>query len=148
MKIYRPNVSVIAKKDNLYLIVKKPRKLDSWQFPQGGVEENESFIDAAKREFIEEIGTNKINFLSQSKYTYKYKFDTDNIRYYDKPYVGQIINFFYAEFIGKDTDINLQTEELCSYKWVTIPQLREYFLRKEYLNICYKVIKEFPIHSS
>lgn len=43
----------------LYLLAKKARKQHAWQFPQGGVEEGEkeSLVQAAKRELLEEFGS-------------------------------------------------------------------------------------------
>ncbi|KAK4701876.1 large subunit ribosomal protein L46, partial [Phenoliferia sp. Uapishka_3] len=42
----------------LYLVLKKDRKENMWQFPQGGVEANESLLEAAQRELVEETGPN------------------------------------------------------------------------------------------
>ncbi|KAG8816331.1 54S ribosomal protein L17 mitochondrial [Serendipita sp. 401] len=43
---------------NLYLLVKKPRKTNAWQFPQGGIEREEALHQAALRELKEECGPN------------------------------------------------------------------------------------------
>lgn len=42
----------------LYLLLKKKRSDHAWQFPQGGVEADESLVEAAKRELLEETGPN------------------------------------------------------------------------------------------
>ncbi|BGP44080.1 hypothetical protein JCM10450v2_008297 [Rhodotorula kratochvilovae] len=42
----------------LYLLLKKKRDEHAWQFPQGGVEADESLVEAAHRELLEETGPN------------------------------------------------------------------------------------------
>ncbi|GAA5988574.1 hypothetical protein JCM10908_003626 [Rhodotorula pacifica] len=42
----------------LYLLLQKKRADHAWQFPQGGVEADESLVEAAKRELVEETGPN------------------------------------------------------------------------------------------
>ena len=98
--LYRPNVSIIAKKNDKYLIVHKPRKDDAWQFPQGGVDEGETEEMAVLREFKEEVGTDEIKILGKSEVTYQYDFPQGFIRYSDsgKEFKGQIVSFFLTEF--------------------------------------------------
>ncbi|GAA5868010.1 hypothetical protein JCM3774_001566 [Rhodotorula dairenensis] len=42
----------------LYLLLQKKRAEHAWQFPQGGVEADESLVEAAQRELVEETGPN------------------------------------------------------------------------------------------
>jgi 8-oxo-dGTP pyrophosphatase MutT (NUDIX family) len=53
--ISRVAVYGIYKKGNFLLMVKDNQSLN-WEFPGGGVEENESVVSSLKREFFEETG--------------------------------------------------------------------------------------------
>ena len=53
---YRLNVGLIIANENGELLLCKRKKMNSWQFPQGGIDFGESPIKAAKRELFEEVG--------------------------------------------------------------------------------------------
>ena len=50
---YRLNVGLIIANENGELLLCKRKKMNSWQFPQGGIDFGESPIKAAKRELFE-----------------------------------------------------------------------------------------------
>src|SRR5437016_1222367 len=69
------------------LLLHKPRKKDSWQLPQGGIEAGESVSDAALRELKEEASLEGCRILGTSERVYQYdfpasfrRFRPDNIR--------------------------------------------------------------------
>ena len=53
---YRLNVGLIILNDNGKLLLCKRKDVNSWQFPQGGIDFNENPSKAAKRELFEEVG--------------------------------------------------------------------------------------------
>lgn len=56
-KRYRPNVAAILQRPNgLVLIAQRSDYPQSWQFPQGGIDQGESPEDALRREIKEEVG--------------------------------------------------------------------------------------------
>ena len=73
---YRLNVGIIIINDKGKLLLCKRKNIDSWQFPQGGIDEGESPINASKRELFEEVGikSNYTKLLSVNK-------ELDKIRY-------------------------------------------------------------------
>lgn len=55
-KRYRPNVAAIVQSaEGLLLIGQRSDYPESWQFPQGGIEEGESAEEALRREVLEEV---------------------------------------------------------------------------------------------
>ncbi len=56
---YRLNVGIVLINEHRQLFWGQRVQQDSWQFPQGGLLEGESAIDAMYRELYEEIGLQK-----------------------------------------------------------------------------------------
>ncbi len=53
---YRLNVGVIVANKHGNLLLCKRKGMNSWQFPQGGIDFGENSLKAAKRELFEEVG--------------------------------------------------------------------------------------------
>ena len=109
-----------------YLIVKKPRKDNAWQFPQGGVDLGETGLQAAKRELNEECGENLIvKFKGERPVgAYKYLFPA-NFKRHDKNIAGAHVSFFYAEHL--EGSVEVDGEEIIDHAWVTKDQFKDYF---------------------
>ena len=60
-KGYRPNVGIIIANTKGKLLYCKRRRSNNWQFPQGGIDRNETPEQAAFRELFEEVGIKKHN---------------------------------------------------------------------------------------
>ncbi len=102
----------------------------SWQIPQGGVDEGESYLDAAIRELYEETGVKSIKFIKSADNFYKYDFPKE-IRLSLKKksgrdFQGQEIKFFLFEFVGEEAEINLLynfQQEFKHWQWMTAQNL-------------------------
>ena len=136
-KLLRPVASLILEKEinnsKKFLIVRKSRKNNAWQFPQGGKDDHENFLQASIRELQEECGKNlKIEFLSLDCIgTYKYFFPDDFIKKNQKKFLGADVHFFHAKHIsGK---IEIDNNEIIDYKWVKFEELKNFF-EKDYLS--------------
>ena len=119
---YRLNVAMIVlNKDNKVLFCKR-RNTENWQFPQGGVDENENIESAMFRELNEEVGLERENV--------EIKAVSQNLIYYDIPknirssvlggkFKGQAQKYFLLKLISGDVDLNIEnTPEFDKHSWV------------------------------
>ena len=121
---YRLNVGIIVINDNGKLLLCKRKKIDSWQFPQGGIDFGESPLKAAKRELYEEVGIeeNKIKLIKESDNWYKYdlpkKYKRNSFLW--ESFKGQKQKWFLFKLI-EETNIDLNNEnnpEFDEFDWV------------------------------
>ena len=61
-KGYRPNVGIIIANTKGKLLYCKRRRSNNWQFPQGGIDRNETPEQAAFRELFEEVGIKTVSY--------------------------------------------------------------------------------------
>lgn len=123
VKKYRPVAAVAVRRDDRWLLVRKPRKNHAWQFPQGGVDEGESLVNAAVRELREECGTDLQTKISPDPVTsYRYDFPVDFIRHHGA-WDGAEVTFF--EALWQSGEPQPDGEELVEARWCTSDKLRE-----------------------
>jgi 8-oxo-dGTP pyrophosphatase MutT (NUDIX family) len=113
---------------------------EAWQMPQGGIDENEEPRDAALRELKEEIGTDRAEFVAESKAWLRYDLPAHLRDRWNNRWQGQQQKWFVMRFRGTDADINVATEhpEFSAWKWVPIellPDLIISFKRQLYLDL-------------
>ena len=92
-----------------------------WQMPQGGVDQNESFIEAAKRELEEETGIKTVKIIKELNYWLKYELPDYLLgKIWQGKYRGQKQKWFIMQFLGKENEINLDTKhaEFLEWKWI------------------------------
>ena len=122
----RPVSALILEKEDTYLVVKKPRKENAWQFPQGGVDKGETGKQAAVRELQEECGASLSVKLKGERPvgTYRYVFPKDFDRH-DATIVGAKVEFYKADYI--DGAVEVDGEEIVDHAWVTKDEFKDYF---------------------
>lgn len=104
----RPVSALILRKGDRFLLVRKPRKNHSSQFPQGGIDPGETPKEAALRELREECGaTLQAEFLDIPVHSYAYFFPQDFHRH-DKDIVGAKVHFFTADYTGGNIEVDGQ----------------------------------------
>jgi putative (di)nucleoside polyphosphate hydrolase len=99
---------------------------DSWQFPQGGIDEGEDPSQTALREMEEEIGTNKAEIIAESKDWIAYDLPPELAdRVWKGRFRGQKQKWFCARFTGSESDINLDTAhpEFCRWRWMDLAEV-------------------------
>lgn len=122
----RPVSALILKKVDRYLVVKKPRKENAWQFPQGGVDEGETGRQAAIRELREECGAS-LNVKIKGERPvgeYRYLFPADFARH-DPLLVGAKVEFFVADYISGE--VKVDGFEIVEYQWIPKNEFKDYF---------------------
>ena len=92
-----------------------------WQMPQGGCDENENFLDAAKRELEEETSIKKVKILKELDEWFVYNLPRDLLgKIWRGKYRGQKQKWFVMKFLGKNEEINIKTKkpEFLEWKWI------------------------------
>ncbi len=79
---FRPNVGIILCNDERQLFWGRRIGQDAWQFPQGGIQPNESPRQAMFRELEEEIGlkTDQVEIIGQTRHWLRYRLPKRYIR--------------------------------------------------------------------
>ena len=118
-----------------------------WQMPQGGVNENETFEIAAKRELEEETGIKNVKLIKEVDNWLVYNLPYNLLgKIWKGKYRGQKQKWFIVRFIGKDEEINLQTShpEFIEWKWIeaeNLPNVIVKFKKKLYENLLPEIKK-------
>ena len=119
---YRENVGmvIINAEGHIFAGKRLDNNTDAWQMPQGGIDEGEAPEAAAYRELSEETGIyhSKARLLGKTKDWLSYDIPVDLIpKLWGGRYRGQRQKWFAFEFLGKDSDININTEEPEFSEW-------------------------------
>tara|TARA_Y100000590_G_scaffold381667_1_gene450988 strand:+ start:204 stop:680 length:477 start_codon:yes stop_codon:yes gene_type:complete len=97
-----------------------------WQMPQGGTNQNENFLEAAKRELEEETSIKSVKLIKELTGWFKYDLPENLIgKVLEGKYKGQKQKWFIMKFLGKDNEINVKTKnpEFLDWKWIEISKL-------------------------
>tara|TARA_B100000029_G_scaffold322397_1_gene314762 strand:- start:1825 stop:2313 length:489 start_codon:yes stop_codon:yes gene_type:complete len=101
------------------------RRIDNpknfWQMPQGGIDKNENYIEAAKRELREETGIKSVKIIKEINGWMEYLLPENLLgKIWRGKYKGQKQKWFIMKFTGKEDEINIKTEhpEFLDWKWV------------------------------
>lgn len=125
----RPNVCMLVynKQGKLFLGERAGKVKGKWQFPQGGVEPALRLKQNVYKELSEELGLPPecIGKLVKLNARHSYEWDTPPT-YARGKWRGQRQTFWLVEFLGKNSDINLEADdepELQSWKWCSPKQV-------------------------
>jgi len=99
---------------------------DSWQMPQGGVDENENFLQAAKRELQEETSIKTVKIIKELNEWLSYDLPESLLgKLWKGKYRGQKQKWFIMRFEGnyKEIDVKTKDPEFLDWKWVNCSEL-------------------------
>ena len=117
---------VVNNKNKIFVGKRKDNPIDKWQMPQGGVDKNEKFLDAMKRELFEETNIKNIKILKELDYWLQYELPENLLGIIWKgKYRGQKQKWFITRFLGVENEININTKkpEFTEWKWLAIKDL-------------------------
>ena len=114
-----------------------------WQMPQGGVDQNENFLQAAKRELEEETAVKSVQLIKEIDDWLEYDLPNNLLgKIWKGKHRGQKQKWFIMKFLGPNEEINIKTKnpEFLEWKWIDFSNLPEVAVSFK-INI-YKKIKE------
>jgi len=117
---------VLNNKNKILVGKRKDNPVNKWQMPQGGVNKNESFLDAMKRELNEETSIKSIQIIKELDGWFQYELPKNLVGIIWKgKFRGQKQKWFVVKFTGEESEINLKTEhpEFIEWKWVEMDEL-------------------------
>jgi putative (di)nucleoside polyphosphate hydrolase len=126
-KPYRPGIVAVFLNDSRDLLVCKRKDSQEWQFPQGGVEEGETWEQTLYREVLEELGNNDFKVLGQSSCPIRYDFPPDMQGKLTEKYRGQQHIWFLCCYApGMEPDLTKALEdEFEAFQYVSPKQSLE-----------------------
>ena len=118
-----------------------------WQMPQGGVDKDENYYEAALRELKEETSIISVELIQEidKKFTYILPDHLIGIIWKGK-FKGQTQKWFVMRFIGNESEININTKhpEFLDWKWINLddlPEIAVNFKLDVYKNVKHEVKK-------
>ena len=114
---YRNGVGIMIFNDQKKIFVgKRIDNQEAWQMPQGGVDRDEDFETAAKRELFEETGIQSIRIVQSSKQEFIYDLPNHLLgKIWKGKYKGQKQRWFLMKFLGPDSEININQKHVILY---------------------------------
>ena len=117
---------VVNNKNKIFVGKRKDNPVNKWQMPQGGVNENESFLAAMKRELDEETSIKNIQIIKEIDGWFQYELPKNLLGIvWQGKFRGQKQKWFVVRFTGEESEINLKTKlpEFIEWKWVEMDEL-------------------------
>ena len=122
---YRPCVGIVLFNNNNQVFIARRNDVgrQSWQFPQGGIESNETAEDAVYRELYEEIGLlpHHVDLIGVTQDWLHYDVPTKFRRLRETGFRGQKQMWFLFKMLAEDSDIRLdlgEKPEFDCWRWV------------------------------
>ena len=117
---------VVNNKNKIFVGKRKDNPVNKWQMPQGGVDKNENFLTAMKRELSEETSIKSIKIIKELDGWFQYELPENLVGIIWKgKFRGQKQKWFVVRFTGEESEINLKTKhpEFIEWKWVEMDEL-------------------------
>ena len=119
-------VIILNNQNKVFVGKRKDNPIDKWQMPQGGLDKDENYFSAMKRELFEETSIKNIKVLKEINGFFEYELPKNLVGIIWKgKFRGQRQKWFIVKFVGDETEINLKTKhpEFIEWKWILPDQL-------------------------
>ena len=104
-------IILLNKENKVFVGRRLDNPLKFWQMPQGGINNGESFFQAAKRELEEETAITKVKLIKELDDWLIYNLPDDLLgKIWQGKYRGQKQKWFVMKFEGEDQEINVNTK--------------------------------------
>ena len=140
---------VLNNNNKIFVGKRKDNPVDKWQMPQGGVNKNENFIAAMRRELEEETSIKSIEVLKTLDNFFVYELPKELLGIIWKgKFRGQKQKWFIVRFKGEESEINLKTKhpEFIEWKWIDmsdLPKVIVDFKKRVYENLLIELKRYF-----
>ena len=134
-------IIVLNKNNEVFVGKRKDNPIDKWQMPQGGIDNNETPLDAMKRELAEETSITRIKILKEIENWLEYELPQNLLgKIWKGRFRGQRQKWFIVKFLGNENEINLNTKhpEFIEWKWINyklLPEVIVDFKKEVYLKL-------------
>ena len=121
-------IIVLNKQNQVFVGKRKDNPVDKWQMPQGGIDQNETPLNAMKRELAEETSIKNIKILKEIENWFEYELPPNLLgKIWKGNFRGQKQKWFIVKFLGQDSEVNLNTkhQEFIEWKWIDYNSLPE-----------------------
>lgn len=148
---YRPNVGIILSNTRGEVFWARRIGQNAWQFPQGGIQEQESPEEAMFRELQEETGLSAehVQIMGVTSDWLKYKLPPRYIRKNQHPVcIGQKQMWFMLRMMCNETAVNLKATdkpEFDHWRWVDywLPSKQVIFFKRQVYREALRQLKQF-----
>jgi len=121
-------VALLNNNNEVFVAKRIDNPNDCWQMPQGGVDKNENYFEAAIRELKEETSIVNVELIKEIKEEITYNLP-DNLLgiIWKGKFKGQTQKWYVMRFLGNDNEINLKTKhpEFLEWKWINIQNITD-----------------------
>lgn len=121
---FRHNVGIILSNHEGRLLWARRIGQNAWQFPQGGIQEQETPEEALYRELHEEVGlqSGDVEIIGYTQEWLSYRLPKNRIRYHSLPLcIGQKQRWYMLRLLAEDEEVrldNTDTPEFDHWRWV------------------------------
>ena len=143
-------IIILNSKNKVFVARRIDNPKNYWQMPQGGVENGEDYYKAALRELKEETNIKSISLVKEIDGFISYNLPNNLLGIIWKGrYKGQKQKWFIMKFIGKDSEININTKkpEFLDWRWADLETITDTvvdFKLKVYEQLILEVKKVIP----
>ena len=136
-------IVLLNNKNKVFVAKRIDNPKNFWQMPQGGVDGDENYYEAALRELREETSITSVELIQEieEKLTYILPDNLIGIIWRGR-FKGQTQKWFVMRFLGNESEINITTKnpEFLDWKWIDLEDLTKIAVNFK-LNV-YKSLKK------